>query len=309
MTRDVRLCAGCGAKNRPGWRACQRCRRDLTEAPATSDGGGGLRWKWVVVPGTVAAAALSMALPLARPVPVVVDDSLTRPPVASDEAVLDRPRVTTPPVEVELTPVTREDFARAGESAYAQGQMGVALSAFEGAVAAYPTDPEARNNLGQLLVRLGRVTEALPHLQAAAAAKPEKWTFRFNLARARGIGGDWEGAVTDYRAAAQIFPDDHVTLFNLGRALQKLGQHAEAVASLERAVALDQSQTSCLLTLAASYEQLSRLPEAVQAYRDFLHREPRASEASAIRARIARLQQVGVPEGAAQTTLAASPGA
>ena len=268
-----------------------------------------MRWKWVVVPGTVAAAALAMALPLARPAPVVVDDSLRRPPVASDEAVFDRPRAATPPVEVELTPVTREDFARAGESAYAQGQMGVALSAFEGAVAAYPTDPEAQNNLGQLLVRLGRVTEALPHLQAAAAAEPEKWTFRFNLARARGVGGDWEGAVADYRAAAQIFPDDHVTQFNLGRALQKLGQHAEAVVSLERAVALDQSQTSCLLTLAASYEQLSRLPEAVQAYRDFLDREPRASEASVIRARIGRLQQVGVPEGSAQTTSAPSPGA
>ena len=74
-------------------------------------------------------------------------------------------------------------------------------------------------------------------------------------------------------------------------------------------MALDQSQTSCLLTLAASYEQLSRLPEAVQAYRDFLDREPRASEASVIRARIGRLQQVGLPEGSAQTTSAPSPGA
>jgi tetratricopeptide (TPR) repeat protein len=307
--RDMRLCAHCGAKNRPGWRACQLCRRDLSEAP-TPLAAGRLRWKWIVVPGTVAVAALGMALPLYRQAPAVVDASHRRPPVAGDQAGFDRPRATTPPVEVELTPVTREDFARAGESAYLQGQMSVALSAFEAAVATFPNDSQAQNNLGQLLVRLGRVTEALPHLQAAAAAEPGKWTFRFNLARARSAGGDWEGAVADYRAAAQIFPDDHVTLFNLGRALQKLGQHAEAVVSLERAVALDQSQTSCLLTLAASYEQLSRLPDAVRAYRDFLDREPRAPEASAIRARIGRLEQVvGVPDGSAQTTSAPSPDA
>lgn len=309
MSRDVRVCAACGAMNRSDWRVCQRCRRDLHEAPVVSPARGRSNWPWLVVAGaTTAVAALVMALPSSRPA-AAVGDSLSRSPVASDEAVFDRPKVSTPPAEVVLTPVTKEDFARAGESAYAQGQMGVALSAFESAVAAFPADPEARNNLGQMLVRAGRVTEALPHLQAAAAAGPDKWTFRFNLARARGLGGDWEGAVADYRTAAQIFPDDHVTLYNLGRALQKVGQHAEAVASLERAVSLDPSQPSFLLTLAVSYEKLSRLPEAVQAYRDFLDREPQAHDASAIRARIGRLEQVGVPEGSAQTTSAPLPGA
>ena len=99
-----------------------------------------------------------------------------------------------------------------------------------------------------------------------------------------------------------------MTLYNLGRALQKVGQHAEAVQSLERAVALDPSQPSCLLTLAASYEHLSRLPEAVQAYRAFLDRQPQAHDAPLIRARIARLEQVGRPDGAAQTTSAPSAG-
>jgi regulator of sirC expression with transglutaminase-like and TPR domain len=109
--------------------------------------------------------------------------------------------------------------------------------------------------------------------------------------------------------AAQIFPEDHVTLHNLGRALQRVGQHAEAVASLERAVALDPSQHAYLLPLAASYEQLSRLPDAVQAYRAFLDREPQAHDAPLIRARIGRLEQVGAPDGTVQTTSALAPGA
>ncbi|MBK5296564.1 MAG: tetratricopeptide repeat protein [Vicinamibacteria bacterium] len=304
MSADVRVCAACGAMNRSDWRTCQRCRRQLQTAPVAPPARGRrASTTWLIVAGTTAVAALAMGLPSSREA-ASVDPSLSRPPAASDDAVLERPTVSTQPVEVVLTPVTKEDFARAGESAYAQGQMGVALSAFESAVAAFPADPEARNNLGQMLVRAGRVTEALGHLQAAAAADPDKWTFRFNLARARGLSGDWEGAVADYRTAAQTFPDDHVTLYNLACAQQKLGQHADAVASLERAVSLHPSQSSYLLTLAVSYEKLSRLPEAVQAYRAFLDSEPQAKEASAIRARIGRLEQVGVPEGAAQTTSA-----
>lgn len=257
--------------------------------------------------GVVVVAVVATALSVRTP-DVVTARPASRPAAASDEAVFERPRATAPAAEAVLTPVTREDFARAGETAYAQGQVSVALSAFESAVAAFPGDPEARNNLGQLLVRVGRVSEALPHLQAAAAADPAKWTFRFNLARARGMGGDWEGAVADYRAAAAIFPDDHVTLYNLGRALQRVGQHADAVAALERAAALDPTQSATLLALAASYEQLSRLPDAIQAYRDFLSREPQANDAPLIRAKIGRLEQVGVPDGAAQTTSAPAPG-
>jgi tetratricopeptide (TPR) repeat protein len=285
---------------------CQRCRRDLNEPPAAGPALGRSHWTWVVVGAATAVSALAMAWPSARP---TAPADVSEPDAVTAEAVFERTPASTPPAEVALTPVTREDFARAGEAAYARGQMGVALSAFEAAVAAFPADADARNNLGQLLVRIGRVTEALPHLEAAAAGDPGKWTFRFNLARARGLGGDWDGAVGDYRAAAIIFPDDHVTLYNLGRALQKVGQHAEAVQSLERAVSLDPSQPSCLLTLAASYEQLSRLPDAVRAYRAFLDRQPQAHDAPLIRARIARLEQVGVLEGAAQTPSAPSPGA
>ena len=115
--------------------------------------------------------------------------------------------------------------------------------------------------------------------------------------------------MADYRAAAQIFPDDHVTLFNLGRPFRNWGSMPRPSPRWNAPSRSTRARPSCLLTLAASYEQLSRLPDAVQAYRDFLDREPRAPEASVIRARIGRLEQVGVPDGSAQTTSAPSPGA
>ena len=209
------------------------------------------------------------------------------------------------PTEPVLTPVTKEDFARAGAAAYAQGQVAVALSAFETAAAQFPEDADTRNNLGQVLVRVGRATEAIPHLEAAVAGDGDRWTFRFNLARARGLAGDWTGAVADYEVAVRLFPDDHVTLFNLGRAQQKLGAHAAAVTALERAVALEPNEPSQLLTLAYSYEKLSRVPQALQAYRDYLDRDPQSRQAETIRARIGQLEQVGAPTGQAECRSAA----
>ena len=206
-----------------------------------------------------------------------------------------------------MTPVTREDFARAGEAAYAQGNMTVALSAFEAAVAAFPGDPDAENNLGQLLVRIGRAKDALLHLQRAVDAAPDKWSYRFNLARARSMDEDWAGAVADYRAASQMFPDDHATLYNLGRALQKLGEHGDAIPALERAVTLQPDEPATLLTLASSYEKVSRLPDAIQAYREFLARDPQSRDAAAIRQRIARLEQVGLPSEPAVPSLDPGP--
>ena len=307
VAREVTRCAGCGARNRPGWRACQRCRRDLIAAAPQAPGPAAGRPQAWLLGAAVLLPALGMVVTLSWPdaaAPVA-----TAAAAAPADPVFEVPATPTDvPSEPVLTPVTAEDFARAGSAAYAQGQVGVALSAFETAAAQFPDDADTRNNLGQVLVRVGRPAEAIPHLEAAAAADADRWTFRFNLARARGQAGDWRGAVTDYQIAAQLFPDDHVTFHNLGRAQQKLGEHAAAAASLERAVALEPDEPSTLLTLAFSYEKLSRIPQALQAYRDYLSRDPQSRQAETVRARIGQLQQAGATFGPAETTSSLPPG-
>ena len=310
VTREFKVCAGCGAKNRPDWRACQRCRRDLQPPAAAAASRSSGTSRTIALGAAVLLPALVVALTMVWPEPSPREAAAVaaRPHA---EAAFEIP--STPggraPAEATLTPVTKEDFARAGASAYAQGNLAVALSAFETSVEQFPDDPDARNNLGQILVRLGRASEAMPHLEAAAGALPDKWIFRFNLARAKGLVGDWAGAVANYGLAAQLFPDDHVTLYNLGRAQQKLGEHAAAAASLERAIALEPGDPSFLLTLAFSYEKLSRLPQALQAYRDYLARDPQSRQADTIRARIGQLQQVGAAAPGAEATAMPSPGA
>lgn len=306
VAREFVLCAGCGARNRPGWRACQRCRRDLTAAPPVGRKAAGGPGAWtlgaaVLVPALLLVAALSWP---DTDVPVTPAASAAPAEPAFEVPV----QAGAAPAERVLAPVTKEDFARAGAAAYAQGQIAVALSAFETAAAQFPDDPDTRNNLGQALVRVGRASEAIPHLEAAVAGDADRWTFRFNLARARGLAGDWAGAVADYQMASGLFPDDHVTLYNLGRAQQKLGEHAAAATSLERAVALEPDEPSLLLTLALSYEKLSRIPQALQTYRDYLDRDPQSRQAETIRARIGQLERSGLPAGQAEPTSASPPG-
>jgi tetratricopeptide (TPR) repeat protein len=309
VTREFKVCAGCGAKNRPDWRACQRCRRALHAAaapPARRE----RPWGTALLGAGVLLPALVVVVTMAWPeAPVQTAKAAQRAPVEAAFEVPAPVQVSSSPAEAVQTPVTKDDFARAGAAAYAQGNLAVALSAFEAAAAQFPDDPDARNNLGQILVRMGRGAEAVPHLEAAANGDPERWTYRFNLARARSQNGDWAGAVADYQLASQLFPDDHVTLYNLGRAQQKLGEHAAAAQSIERAIELEPSDPSFLLTLAFSYEKLSRLPQALQAYKDYLAKDPRSRQAETIRARIGQLEQVGSAGGRVEATALVPSGA
>lgn len=285
MTRQGRGCPRCGTKTRPGL-PCPRCQRGANpEADAASRPS---RLVW----GIAGVAALVVALALGLPgrdgteaVAVDAGQLQNGPSYATAAAAPALPAAG----ERIIQPVTAEDFSRAGAAAYQQGNLSVAFSAFEEAAREHPSDPDARNNLGQVLVRLGRPGEALPHLEAAVAGAPDRWAFRFNLARARGLTGDWAGAVGDYEQAATLFPDDYVTLYNLGRALQQTGDHARAAETLERAIALQPDDPSFQLTVAGSYEKLGRTEDAAAAYRRYLEQIPESPDAPAIQARIARL--------------------
>jgi Flp pilus assembly protein TadD len=181
------------------------------------------------------------------------------------------------------------DPVREGVAAYNDGDLEGSLASFERSVAQAPNDPEALNNLGQVLVRLGRVREAIAKLQAAVSLSPDSWSYRFNLARALGLAGDWSGAVASYREADRLFPDDHVTMFNLALALRKTGQFADAVPLLERVHAQQPDDPSFLLTLADTYEFGNKPKEAAAAFQQYLDAAPDGPESATVKARLARL--------------------
>jgi tetratricopeptide (TPR) repeat protein len=185
--------------------------------------------------------------------------------------------------------VASAEARRAGQAAYAMGNLKGALAQYQAAVDANPSDPEARNNLGQLLVRENRPADAVPHFDEAVRIDSQKWAYRFNRGRALGLANRWPEAVADYRAAAQIFPDDYVTRFNLGLALLRVKDFPGAVTALEEAVKLAPGEPSFLISLGTAYVGAQQPGRAKGAFEKFLELAPDDAETPRVKALIAAL--------------------
>jgi Flp pilus assembly protein TadD len=202
----------------------------------------------------------------------------------------ERPKNETKPAAPAVrAQVESAESRRAGYAAYSMGDLTSALAKFQAAVDANPSDPEARNNLGQVLVRQDRAADAVPHFDEAVRLDPQKWAYRFNRGRAYGLVNRWPDAVTEYRGAAQLFPEDYATRFNLGLALMRMKQYPEAVTELEEAVKLAPSEPSFLISLGTAYVAVAKPDRAKAVFQQFLELAPEDPEVPRVKALIGAL--------------------
>lgn len=245
-------------------------------------------WTWLLAFGVVAAAGVAGSGAWTSTVP--------EPP---SKAAVTRPQSTG---RAGLGPAADAgtagayaavDAKRAGTASYTTGDLPSALERFEEAVAETPDDSEAQNNLGQILIRLGRAKDALPHFDAAIEIDGERWSYRFNRARAYGLLNMWEQAVAEYRVAANLFPDDHATAYNLGLALMRLNRYPEATGALEHAVEMAPGETSFLITLGTAYVGAKQPDRARATFEKFLERAPADPEAPRVKSLLESMAAAG----------------
>jgi Flp pilus assembly protein TadD len=289
---DARRCPSCGAKHRDFRTRCLRCGTPLDTGPDRPTG----RTGWAVGAGlaalvSVGVVAWTVAAPQGRARVLSGKEAPVVPPSRAVSAPGDVPA----PPDGGGPDVQAFDPTPLATAAYERGDLGAALLGFQRAMAEHPDDPAAMNNVGQVLVRLGRAPEAVSLFERAAAARPGEWSYRFNLARARGLVGDWPGAVESYREAERLFPDDGPTLYNLGLALQHTGADPEAAEVLARAVSASPDDAAFVLALARSQQRLSRTAEARAGFERFLELAPQSAEAAAARQAIASLDAAPAP--------------
>jgi tetratricopeptide (TPR) repeat protein len=187
------------------------------------------------------------------------------------------------------------DARRPGEAAYNRGDVAAAQAAFQQAVAADSKDPEALNNLGQVLVRQGRAREAVPYFDRAITIVATSWAYHFNRVRAYAVLEEWGQAVAGYRDAQRLFPDDYATQFNLAKALQKSGDLRAAIPAFERAIELAPGQPDFHLAHGLALEAARRPTDAATAYRRYLELTEPGAEADKVKERITLLE--GPPAG------------
>jgi len=282
----VSLCPACGQKIRKGWRRCPECRLVLAEATmpvakAVAPAPPSRRTLGILA----ASAATLLLIGLPSVLSVAAPWSDAPPSVASHKTAARRspePQRSTDPREAEQNDAV--DRQQAGGVAYTQGDLSGALEQYQSAVTSSPDDPEAHSNLGQVLVRVGRVPEALDQFDEAVRLDANRWSYRFNRARAYGLLDRWSDAATEYRAAGQLFPDDYATQYNLGLALIRVREFAAAAEALEHAVSLAPDKHDFLITLGTAYVGAEQPERARATFERFLAAAPSDPEAPRARA-------------------------
>ena len=96
----------------------------------------------------------------------------------------------------------------------------------------------ALNNLGNALVRRGRVTEAIAQYQQALDVNADYSEAHNNLANALAGQGRLDEALAHYRKSLEVQPNYGEAYYNLGNLLARLGQFDEAMVQFQRAIAI-----------------------------------------------------------------------
>jgi arylsulfatase A-like enzyme len=121
-----------------------------------------------------------------------------------------------------------------GEAQATLGRLDDAERRFRAVLAADPENPDARKDLGILLLARGKREEARDWLQKAVAADPELAEAWNGLGVALSQGGDRKGAVNAWRQAVSRDPALPDAWFNLGVTLMETGDRARAAHPLQR---------------------------------------------------------------------------
>lgn len=161
-----------------------------------------------------------------------------------------------------------------GVIALQTGNPSAALSWFEQAIAAQPSQAIYRVNRAVALLALDRKQEAAEECQQALRHKRNSAEACQVLGHALSDLGRPEEAIAAYQRAMQHNPGLPDLHNNLGLALRQAGRLEEAAAALQLAVARAPDDAQAKSNLAGVTKELGRLPEAEAVYRDALRRHP-----------------------------------
>jgi len=100
----------------------------------------------------------------------------------------------------------------------------------------------ARNNLGLVMAKAGKIDEAIPLFGEAVRLKPNYATAHMNLGVALGRRGDVDQAIAHLTEALKYWPDFAEARYNLGYALYLQGRRDEAIRLYRQALATAQAQ-------------------------------------------------------------------
>ncbi|HXT68318.1 MAG TPA: tetratricopeptide repeat protein [Vicinamibacterales bacterium] len=178
---------------------------------------------------------------------------------------------------VRLHPNLPQAHNNLGTALMRLGRLDESHAAYLQALRFKPDDPDVRANLALLLDRMGRYEEALPHAREAVrlnARHPGAQTTLGNLLQSL---GRFDEAVTAYRAAVAIDPANGELRMNLGTALGRLGRADEATTELTEALRLAPGSVEARRNLGIALLRGGRVTDGLALFREAVTLAPAAS--------------------------------
>uniref|UniRef100_A0A7S0GQR6 Probable UDP-N-acetylglucosamine--peptide N-acetylglucosaminyltransferase SPINDLY n=1 Tax=Amorphochlora amoebiformis TaxID=1561963 RepID=A0A7S0GQR6_9EUKA len=144
-----------------------------------------------------------------------------------------------------------------------------------------PNDPEALNQRGMCLMRLGRAAEAMAHYNRALEIDPRHWSAHNNRGVLFKEMGDLQNAIKAYSAALECGPTESVAGSNIAMALTdygtqlKLQGHIDsALAYYGKALEYNPNFAPAHFDIGVIFSRLGRYRDALRAYNEALRCNP-----------------------------------
>jgi tetratricopeptide (TPR) repeat protein len=155
-----------------------------------------------------------------------------------------------------------------------------AASDFREALRLEPNLSQAHNNLGTVLLTLGKLDEAQVEFQDALRGRPGNPGVQYNLGLLLQTMGRSEEAIAAINAALTVNPNQPGAHVALGNALQSLGRIDEAIVQYNEALRIEPRDAETHSNLGSALGMRGRMDEAVAQYLAALEINPRSARAS-----------------------------
>jgi tetratricopeptide (TPR) repeat protein len=180
-----------------------------------------------------------------------------------------------------------------------QGSYAKALSAYQQAAIANPTNPLPLIGAAQVAIAQNDASSSLRYLTAAIALKPDLAAAYFLRSQVEAGQHAFAAAADDAKMAVSLSQQDPLGWYNFGSILYAEGDYATAIQALSQAVSLQNNYANALFLLSLSFEKTGNHQQAVAAMQQVVSLNP--ADASAAQA-LSNLQAQkdplapGVPE-------------
>ena len=161
-----------------------------------------------------------------------------------------------------------------GDGLLKNGRLDEAIAQFQHTLAIQPNDAVAYNNVGKALVQKGQADEAVIQFQKALAIQPDYAMAHYNLGSSLLERGQVDEGIAQLQQALAIQPEFAEAHNNLGNVLLQRGETDEAIAHFQKALALQPDYPAAHYNLGNAWFQKGQLDAAIIQYETALTIQP-----------------------------------